>query len=121
MKRIHYAGLAFSTSDELSDELVAYAAELARHQTADTVDVPSISDTGFRESIVMLLGPASQLVVDHSEVPDSVDTDAVVDDVRARRHRLADPDPGIHMSPAVNGDEPQGPQAWGSSYFDDLL
>jgi hypothetical protein len=61
MKRITYSGGSFLTSDEIADELMSLTAELGRINSADTVEIPVISDSGGIELMELVLGPASQL------------------------------------------------------------
>ena len=62
MKRIHYAGGEFVTSDELAVELIEYAAELADRGAAASVEVPAVLGDGSVEQVLMLLGPTSQMM-----------------------------------------------------------
>ena len=63
MKRILYASGSVLTGDDIAHSLVNYAAVLARAGSADTVLIPAVTDHESR-TVEMLLGPASQLIVE---------------------------------------------------------
>jgi len=79
MKRIHYAGGSVLTGDDIADALVRLAEALALSNKAADIQAPAMSDGGHVTDVVMLMGPASQILAEH-EVFDGeelVDTEFV--------------------------------------------
>ena len=105
MKLIHYAGETFLTGDGVADALLDYAMALARRARADRVELPVVSH-GERGRIEIVLGPASQLVVetrDSNDVSlDEVQDDEIESDIRRRTAALRNPRP---MASELYGDE----------------
>lgn len=64
MKRIHYASGSVLTGDAIADVLVKYAAALATSTAAAEVRAPAILESGEVGEAVLLLGPASQILVE---------------------------------------------------------
>ena len=64
MKWIDYAGTRLQTSDAIADAVLLYAVALARHSIADEVRIPVIGANGEIEEFGLLLGPASQFIVE---------------------------------------------------------
>lgn len=85
MRRVQYAGGEFLTSDAVADELVDYAAELARRGDATRLEVPIVAADGTVAGATVVLGPASQLVV--MPAPDEPDVRFDDDAGRIRRER----------------------------------
>ena len=83
MKRVRYAGGAFVTSDEVADAVVAYAAALARAGQADAVDILARAESGDLESVTLLIGPSSQLMVEPAD-GDEIDATDLLADLRQR-------------------------------------
>ena len=79
MKRIHYASGSVLTGDAIADVLVKYAAALATNTAAAEVHAPAILEDGEVGEIVMLLGPASQIMAEteHFDGPELLDDDFV--------------------------------------------
>lgn len=75
MKRIHYASGSLVTGDAIAEALVAYAAALALNNAAAEVRAPAVSENGERSEVLLLLGPASQILVD-----DGIGGEELVDD-----------------------------------------
>jgi hypothetical protein len=94
MKRILYSGGTIVTGDEVADAILEYASELARHDSSDTLDVPTLTDTGLAGHTQLLLGPASQFVVEEYETSsdDPID-DGLVDTIREKTSHLQAPKP----------------------------
>jgi hypothetical protein len=67
MKRILYSGGVVVTGDQVADAILEYASELARHESSDTLQVPSITEAGVVSHTQLLLGPASQFVIEEFE------------------------------------------------------
>lgn len=90
MKRVTYAGSDFLTGDEIATALLECSEALAEAGEADTVSVPTREADGSVGLVMVLIGPASQIVARHELVPgeELVDQDAVAR-LRAieRRHR----------------------------------
>jgi hypothetical protein len=79
MKRIVYAGSRLLTGDDIAVAVLEYCAALADADTAETVEIPVLDDSGARSMATLLVGPASQIVAEdvHSEFEELVDTDTV--------------------------------------------
>ncbi|MGH1524895.1 hypothetical protein ACRAWC_13010 [Leifsonia sp. L25] len=79
MKRIHYASGSLLTGDAIADVLVRYAAALAINTAAAEVRAPAILESGEVGEIMMLLGPASQILAEteHFGGPELRDDDFV--------------------------------------------
>jgi hypothetical protein len=94
MKRILYSGGIVVTGDQVADAILEYASELARQESSDTLDVPSINEAGVIGHTQLLLGPASQFVVEEVETSfdDPVDPD-LVDTINEKTGHLQAPKP----------------------------
>ncbi|SFR92380.1 hypothetical protein SAMN04487846_0641 [Microbacterium sp. cf046] len=74
-----YAGTRLMTGDEIADAVLEYCAALAEVGTAETVEIPVLTDEGVRASARLLVGPASQIVAEDVETSfdELVDSDVV--------------------------------------------
>lgn len=88
MRKIHYAGTTVTTDEVLAGELELYAAELARHGSADAVSVPGFGPDGAADHFDILLGPASQLLVGSGSHEGELDVTEAIAEVRRRRSAL---------------------------------
>ena len=81
MKRIHYASGSLLTGDKIADVLVGYAAALATNEAAAEVRAPALSADGTVGPVLLLLGPASQIMAEdeHSEHPEVEDAEFVAE------------------------------------------
>ena len=81
MDRIHYAGDSFLTGTAIAKALLEYATALARHESADSVDVPVYDPATGVGRTSFLLGPASQFVSSWEEtaVEELVDDELLAD------------------------------------------
>jgi len=68
MKHIHYDGSVVTTGNEIAEAVIEYAAMLGANGKSDTVDVPTFDEHGTATVATLLIGPASQIVVD--DAPD---------------------------------------------------
>ncbi|WP_127819467.1 hypothetical protein [Microbacterium sp. CPCC 204701] len=103
MKRIIYAGSEFLTGDEIAIALLRYSAALAEVGEAETVTIPALEDDGSIGSVVLLVGPASQIVAKPagSGATELIDV-GVLAELEARTRRLrpvavVDPEPPAEM------------------------
>ncbi len=62
VKRILYSNGSFLTGDQIAHTLLQYATELARAETADLVDVPTLGEDGVPQNVEVVIGPSSQLL-----------------------------------------------------------
>jgi len=67
MKRIHYASSSLLTGDDIADVLVRFAAALAHKNDAAEVHAPAIVEGGDTGEVLMLLGPASQILAEDEQ------------------------------------------------------
>ena len=67
MKTIHYDSSAILTGDDVADAVIEYAAALSGGDRADTVEVPAVAEDGTMTTTKILIGPASELVVEDAD------------------------------------------------------
>lgn len=110
MRRIYYAGDHFLTGTAIAEALVAFAAALARHDTAESVEVPVRHEHDGHVGVVsFLVGPASQIVTEEIEAIgyEEVRDDALVESLQARTKALAPMHP-IATTATGGHDDPVG-------------
>lgn len=112
MRRIVYAGTAFYTGDALAEAVMQYARALARHGIADTVFVPGRTLQGDRDSIEVLLGPASQIVSEPVELDGAEIQDAGL--LRSLAEKTSE------LAPLKPAAEPADTRRTAPESFDDL-
>ncbi|SMH48823.1 hypothetical protein SAMN06295885_3128 [Rathayibacter oskolensis] len=89
MKTLRYLGGSLVIGDAVAHSVLAYARDLARVRSSDTVVIHGLTADGADDEAEMLIGPASQLVTESAEGPESLPgDDAVVAELEARRGRL---------------------------------
>lgn len=64
MKYVIYGENRVMTGDEIADAALAYAAALGENGTTDIVEIPTFDEDGAVARAEMLLGPASQIMVE---------------------------------------------------------
>jgi hypothetical protein len=64
MKYVVYGENRVMTGDAIADAVLAYAAALGQNGTTDIVDIPTADEHGQRVDAELLLGPASQVMVE---------------------------------------------------------
>ena len=64
MKYIVYGENRVMTGDAIAEAVIAYAAALGQNGTTDIVDVPTSDEHGSAATAELLLGPASQLMIE---------------------------------------------------------
>ena len=64
MKYIVYGENRVMTGDAIAEAVIAYAAALGQNGTTDIVDVPTSDEHGSATTAELLLGPASQLMIE---------------------------------------------------------
>jgi hypothetical protein len=85
MKRVSYAGESFLTADDTADALIQLTAALGRAQNAQVVELPTVDQSGEVQIVLLVVGPASQLVAIPEESPfPEPESTAVVADLEAR-------------------------------------
>lgn len=112
MRRIYYAGDHFLTGTAIAEALVAFAAALARHDAAESVEIPVRHEHDGRPGVVsFLVGPASQIVTEEIEAIgyDEIRDDALVAQLRARTKALAPIHP---IATTAMGDHEQTGYDW---------
>jgi hypothetical protein len=85
VKRVTYAGSEFVTGDDIASALLSCGRALAEAGEAEAVSVPSWEQDGTITGVVVLIGPASQMVVQdaHVDADELIDVTAV-----ARLHAI---------------------------------
>lgn len=99
MKRILYSGGSVVTGSVVADAVLEYASELARQESSDTLQIPSVTESGTSGNTQLLLGPASQFVVEEVEtsIVDPVDDD-LVENIRTKTAHMQAPKPVAESS-----------------------
>lgn len=109
MKRIIYAGSEFLTGDEIASAVLQLGAALADAADAEMVEIPIVESDGSQGTVLILLGPASQIVAENAvtDFEELLDPDAV-----ARLGAMA-----RHLRPVATADsEPHDDTDWDSDY-----
>ena len=88
MKVIAYGEEHIVTTDEVAEEVLLYARELGRRNSADTIKIPAVYSDGHVGQVRLLIGPASQITVLET-APVSVDI-PMADFLADIRRRSAD-------------------------------
>ena len=89
MKRVSYAGETFLTADDTADALAHLTAALGRAQNAQVVEVPTVDSQGKVRIVLLVVGPASQLVATPEEsIYDEPDSSAIVAELEARTRAM---------------------------------
>jgi|tagenome__1003787_1003787.scaffolds.fasta_scaffold18252173_2 hypothetical protein len=110
MKVISYSEEHIVTTDEIADEVLSYARELGRQNSADTIDIPAVYEDGHIGEVHILIGPASQITVFDSpalaaEIPDG----RFLDEIRRRYARLRPSRAVIAQEDLGDGYDPDAP------------
>ena len=99
MKRVIYAGSEFVTGDEIASALLVCSQALAEAGEAQTVSVPSRESDGSVGTVMVLIGPASQIVAmdAHGDGEELLDAAAVarLDAIARSLRPIAGIDPDI--------------------------
>lgn len=105
MKRVSYAGATFLTADSTADALVHLTAALGRAQHSQVVELPIVDDRGRQQIVLLVVGPASQLIAspEHSNHPEP-DSAAIVAELQARTRAMASNYTGAPSSHAAISD-----------------
>ena len=106
MKHIHYDGATILTGDDVADAVIEYAAALSGGDRADTVAVPSVAPDGTLTTTKILIGPASELVVEDAD-DDVLETEDAefVQQLRAAARTFGHSEP-IHAAERAELDDP---------------
>jgi hypothetical protein len=85
MQIIHYGEATYVTGDAVAHAVIEYAKALARAESSDTVAMPFRRDDGTNGQLELLIGPASQIVLERTDAVggEILDQD-LVDDVMRR-------------------------------------
>jgi hypothetical protein len=82
MQIIHYGEASYVTGDAIAHAVIEYAKALARAESSDTVAMPFRHDDGSKGWLELLIGPASQIVLERLDAPgDEILDQELVDDV----------------------------------------
>jgi hypothetical protein len=76
VKRVIYAGSEFVTGDDIAAALLGCSQALAEAGEAETVSVPVMEHDGAVGVVIVLVGPASQIIAHDIEI----DGDELVDE-----------------------------------------
>ncbi|HEX5856598.1 MAG TPA: hypothetical protein VFY91_00675 [Microbacterium sp.] len=88
MKTILYANIELLTGDDIAAAVLRFSEALGTTGLAETIEIPVIEADGSRGTAMMLVGPASQIVVKDAETGgrELVDSHAVAElNGKARR------------------------------------
>ncbi|ROP63451.1 hypothetical protein [Curtobacterium sp. ZW137] len=98
MKHIKYDGSIILTSDDVADAVIEYAAALAGGDRADTVAVPAVAHDGTMTTTKILIGPASEVVIEDAEEDElEVENGEFVERLRAAARTFGHREP-IHAN-----------------------
>lgn len=117
MHRIYYAGDRFLTGSEIARALVDYAAALAQHGRAATIEIPVHHEDDVGRGVVnFLVGPASQIVTEEIEAVgyDEIEDDQVVAHLRTLTAELAP------MHPVTSRPTPDRVDSLGYDWTDEV-
>lgn len=64
MKNVVYGETKVMTGDAIAEAVLAYAAALGENGTTDIVEVPTFDEAGCAATAELLLGPASQVLIE---------------------------------------------------------
>lgn len=100
VKTIIYAGDRIITGDDIAAAVLRCGKALAESSSAETVDIPFVDANNTLRRATLLLGPASQIIVEHGPtgLEELIDADVVaaLDRVVAGRAAVAhDPDESV--------------------------
>jgi hypothetical protein len=106
VKHIHYDSATILTGDDVADAVIEYAAALSGGDRADTVAVPSVAPDGTLTTTKILIGPASELVVEDAD-DDVLETEDAefVQRLRAAARTFGHSEP-IHAAERAELDDP---------------
>ncbi|HWH27202.1 MAG TPA: hypothetical protein VNT53_11230 [Pseudolysinimonas sp.] len=88
MLRFQYAGSSFLTGDAIAEAVLDLGATLARVQSSTYLDVPGITSKGVRGIFRVLLGPASQMLLEPTLDQNELEDPDFVAQVRSRIAQL---------------------------------
>ncbi|MEO6532580.1 MAG: hypothetical protein ABIO06_03285 [Pseudolysinimonas sp.] len=88
MKRILYAGGSLLTGDSIADAVLDYAAALANAGRAAKLDVPALDLEQRPESVLLVIGPSSQLMAEPIAFDRELDDDNFTTQLRLRTRVL---------------------------------
>jgi hypothetical protein len=85
VKELIYAGGKTIVSDELAEAITDYAQVMATNGDSGVVEIPAVGEDGTVGTARLLLGPASQIIVEPVTVQDhDLEDGAVIADLKAR-------------------------------------
>lgn len=64
MKKITYAGEVLITGDDVAAAVMRLSKRLAEERAAEAIEIPILDAAGRRSTVALLVGPASQIVVE---------------------------------------------------------
>jgi hypothetical protein len=64
VKRISYGETSWFIGDDAADAVLDYAVELARHESAASVDLVVLDAAGAEQAVRFLLGPATMMMAE---------------------------------------------------------
>ena len=100
MKNLVYGDSSWLIGDEAADAVLEYAVLLAKHATADTLDVAVLGPDGNSETTTLVLGPSTtiQAQTTRSELAEP-DNSALINYVRERVHAAVQPAQPLAVPP----------------------
>jgi predicted phage gp36 major capsid-like protein len=89
MKRLDYAGGGFVTGDREAAAILEYAAALANADRSATIPAIGLNEEGEQQSVELLVGPASEIIVEDSKVTGELpDPEPFLAEIRRRIDEL---------------------------------
>ena len=100
MKNLVYGESSWLVGDEAADAVLEYAVLMAKHGTADTLDVAVLGPDGNAETTTLVLGPSTmiQAQTTRSELVEP-DNSALLAHVGERLHAAAQPAQPLAVPP----------------------
>ena len=91
MMRLSYAGGDLLTGSAIATAVLRYAAALSEADMATTIDVPGRTLDGVEGRFGLLIGPASQILVEPTDDPEEIEDDEFLGEIEHLTKILTDP------------------------------
>ena len=91
MMRLTYAGGSLLTGRKIASAVLTFAAALAHAERATQLEVPGRTEDGVEGTFLVLIGPASQILVEPTDDPEEIEDTAFVAGLNERIRELSSP------------------------------